>query len=394
MEPEKIREDFPIFQEKKDLIYLDNAATTQKPGHVIERVEKFYREENANIGRGLYDLSNTATQKYEDARRTVADFINASAGELVFTRNTTEAVNLVASSLELDGNIVLSEMAHHSEQLPWRRKAEREGLELDFIPTEEGRLDIKAAEQLIDQDTALISISHISNIFGRENPVKEIVKLAEKHDAYVFLDGAQSVPRKPVDVKKLGIDFMAFSGHKMLGPTGIGALYGRRKMLEKMKPYQLGGGMVKTVSREDAQWKTPPQKFEAGTQNMAGATGMAEAVQYLKEKDMEEIYSHEKQLNHRLIQGLKQIKGVKVFTTGRDVSVVSFSMEKAHPHDIAEILSQEENTAVRAGKHCAHPQIKQLGINGTVRASPYLYNTKKDIQTLLKGVRKVKNVFS
>ncbi len=394
MDPDKIREDFPIFQES-ELTYLDNAATSQKPDQVIERIKRFYEEENSNVGRGLYELASETTQNYESARRTVAEFVGASSSdEIVFVRNTSEAINLVAESLKIEGDIVIPEMAHHSNQLPWRKKAEKENLEVKWIPTEKGKLDIEAAREIIDKDTAIVSVSHVSNVFGCLNPVEELAEIAHQNDAYILVDGAQSVPRMPVDVKELNIDFLAFSGHKMLGPTGIGALYGRKELLEEMDPYQVGGGMIRSVKKENIEWEELPHKFEAGTPNIAGALGMEKAIEYLEEIGLEEIYRHEQKLTKQIIEGLKQIEGVELISPEKgDISVVSFTMENAHPHDIAEILNQN-NVAIRAGHHCAQPQMEELEISGTARASPYLYNTEEDVEKLLEAVREVKEVFS
>lgn len=393
-EARKIREDFPVFQQDPELAYLDNAATTQKPEAVIQRVKKFYETENANVGRGLYDLASTATQEYGDARRTVADFIGASTSETVFVKNTSEAVNLVASSLQLDGKIVVPEMAHHSEQLPWRKKAENENLEIEYIPTENFRLDIDAAREIIDENTALVSISQISNVFGCENPVEELADIAHANDAYIFVDGAQSVPRMPTDVKELDIDFLAFSGHKMLGSTGIGALYGRKELLEQMEPYQVGGGMIRTVKKDEFRWGEVPEKFEAGTPNIAGAVGLAEAVSYLEEIGMDEVYRHDKNISGKIREKLSEIEGVELYVPeDEDVCLVSFNIEGVHPHDVAEILNRN-NVAVRAGHHCAQPQIEEMDISGTVRASPYIYNTEKDVEKLVEAVKEVKKVFS
>lgn len=394
MDPEKIREDFPIFQDS-DLAYLDNAATAQKPEKVINRVKKFYETENANVGRGLYDLASETTQNYESARKTVADFVGAaSSSEIVFVRNTSEAINLVAESLDIEGNIVLPEMAHHSNQLPWRKKAEREGLDVKWIPTNKGKLDLEAAKEIIDEDTGVVSVSHVSNVFGCVNPIKDLAEIAHENDAYIIVDGAQSVPRMPVDVQELGVDFLAFSGHKMLGPTGIGALYGRKELLEDMTPYQVGGGMIRTVKKEEIEWEELPAKFEAGTPNIAGAIGLEAAIEYLEEIGLEEVQRHEKKLARQIIDGLKEIDGVELVSPEQDgVSVVSFTMEDAHPHDIAEILNQN-NVAIRAGHHCAQPQMEELDISGTARASPYLYNTEEDVEKFLEAVREVKEVFS
>lgn len=393
MDPIKIREDFPIFQES-DLVYLDNAATSQKPRQVIERIKDFYSGENSNVGRGLYDLTSQTTQNYEAARKTVSDFIGAkSAEEVVFVRNTSEAINLVAQSIDIDGDIVVPEMAHHSNQLPWRKKAEAENLELKWIPTKDGVVDLEVAKELIDEDTAIVSVSHVSNVFGCVNPVEELVEIAHENNAYILIDGAQSVPRMSVNVTDIDADFLTFSGHKILAPTGIGVLYGRKKLLEKMEPYQVGGGMIRSVRKENIEWERPPQKFEAGTPNIAGAIGLAAAIEYIDEIGLEEIREHEKKLAGKIIEKLKQIEGVNVVSPeDKEPVVVSFTMENAHPHDIAEILNQK-NVAIRAGNHCAQPQMEEMGLSGTARASPYLYNTEEDVEKFIEAVQEVREVF-
>lgn len=394
-EPKVLKRNFPVLQEKVDgqeIVYLDNAATSQKPQQVIDRIKKFYEEENSNTGRGLYELANRSTQAYKDARVTVADFIGADTDELIFVRNTTEAVNLLANSLNVEGDIVIADMAHHSEQLPWRENYSDDGIK--FIPTtEDYKLDIEAAEEIIDEDTGLVSVPHISNVFGCENDVERLAEIAHENDAYIVVDGAQSVPNTPVDVKELGVDFLTFSGHKMLGPTGIGGLYGRRELLEEMDPYQVGGGMIRSVEKDEIKYGKPPEKFEAGTPNIAGAVGLAEAVRYLEKVGMSDIREHEKELSKKIIEGLESVEGVKVLAP-EDASLVSFTTEIAHPHDVAEILNQQ-GIAVRAGHHCAQPQMESIGITGgTVRASPYIYNTEEDVERLIEGVKKVREVFT
>ena len=391
MNIDKIKEDFPIFAKHEDLVYLDNAATTQKPRQVTERIQKFYREENSNIGRGVYDLANTATIAYEDSRKTVADFINANKNEIIFVRNTTEAANLVAHSLSIEGEIVLPEMEHHSNQLPWRQK----GNKIKYIPTTENHeLDLEAAKDLITEDTGLVAVSHSSNVFGAENPVKELTELAHENNSKILVDAAQTAPRKEIDVKELDIDFLTFSGHKMLGPTGIGVLYGKKGILEEMQPYQVGGGMINKVSKDEVDWAEAPEKFEAGTPNIAGAIGFAAAIKYLDEIGMDSIERHEYRLTEKIREELGSLDGVSLLCPeDRDVSIVSFVCDFAHPHDVAEILNQE-GVAVRAGHHCAQPQMEQIDANGAVRASPYIYNTVEDIQKLVDGVKKAKKIFN
>lgn len=391
MEPDQIRKDFPLLENNPELVYLDNAATSQKPGKVIRRIEKFYSSENANVGRGLYDLAGKAAHEYKLARKKVADFVGARKDELVFVRNTTEAENLLAHSLSFNGDIVISDMAHHSEQLPWRRKAEEEGKDLNYIETEEGRLSVESAREVIDKDTDLVAISHISNVFGRENPVESIVKIAHENNALVVLDAAQAVPHIPVNVKELDVDFMCFSGHKMLGPSGIGGLYGKKEFLEEMTPYQLGGGMINKVTKDKIKYEDVPEKFEAGTPNIAGAVGLAAATEYLEELGMENIRRHSRELTKKMAEGLQEIDGVQVLSSD-GANLVSFTTSFAHPHDVAEVLNQH-GVAVRAGHHCAQPQMEKLEVNGTTRASPYVYNTEEDIEKFLGAVEKVAEVF-
>ncbi|MBC5792649.1 MAG: cysteine desulfurase [Nanohaloarchaea archaeon] len=393
MNPEKLREDFPIFQEREELVYLDSAATSQKPEQVINALQSFYSKNNANVGRGLYELAGDANKKFRESRKKVADFINARTDEIVFVNNTTEAVNLLAHSLELEGNIVVSEIAHHSEQLPWRRKAEEENLELEYIPTENGEFDMDAAEEIIDEETALVTISHVSNVTGSEHPLEEIVELAHRNDALVMVDGAQSVPRMKTDVKELDADFLVFSGHKMLGPTGIGVLYGKKDLLESMEPYKVGGGMIRSVKKDEVKYEEVPEKFEAGTPNVAGAVGLSAAIEHLENVGMKKIEKHDRKLCRKMKEGLSGIEGVKVLAPEEDTYVVSFTTDFAHPHDVAEILNQN-SVAVRAGHHCTQPLMESLDISGTTRASPYLYNTEKDVEKLVEAVKEVKRTFS
>ena len=395
MDSEQIRQDFPILNRNSGdqrVVYLDNAATTQKPEQVIHRIEKFYREENSNEGRGLYNLATKATQAYKNSRKTVAEFIGADADELIFTRNTTESINLLAHSLQIDGKILIPELAHHSEQLPWREKAEREDLEIEFIPTRNHKTDVEALKQMIDDDTALVSISQVSNVFGTMAPIKEVAEIVHDHGALLMVDGAQSVPNMEVDVKELGADFLGFSSHKMLGPTGMGGLFVKREHFERMDPYQVGGGMIKSVEKENVRYGEGPESFEAGTPNISGAVGMAEAAKYLENIGMSNVREHEIELAQKAIRQLETVEGITVYATDHS-SLVSFTSEYAHTHDVAEILNQY-NVCVRAGHHCAQPQMDSMDIpGGTVRASPYIYNTEEDIDRLVEAVKEVKEVF-
>ncbi len=391
MNSEKIREDFPIFIERPELAYLDNAATSQKPEKMISAVEEFYRKNNSNIGRGLYELANDSTQAYENSREKVADFIGAEKDEVVFVRNTTEAQNLAASSLDFEGSIVLSEMAHHSEQLPWREKAEEEGKQVEYLKTSNGKISVEDAEEKIDSGTGLVAVSHISNVFGAVNPVEEIIDVAHDNGALVILDCAQSAPHLNLDVKELGADFITFSGHKMLGPTGTGVIYGKKDLLEDMRPYQVGGGMVKSVKKNSVSYEDTPQKFEAGTPNIAGAVGLKAAINYLENIGLEEIHEHDQKISKMIREGLEEIESIEVISP-EDSILVSFYSEKVHSHDLAEVLNQED-VAVRAGNHCAQPQHQEFNLAGTVRASPYLYNTEEDVEKLLEAVREAVKLF-
>jgi len=391
MNPEKIRKDFPVFQNHPNLAYLDSAATSQKPEKVINAVEKFYRRQNSNIGRGLYDLANSATQIYSKSREKVAEFIGAEPEEVVFVRNTTEAENLLAYSYSFEGDIVLSKMAHHSEQLPWRRKSKKEDKDLKYIQTENGKLSLESAKEIIDQDTGLVAISHVSNVFGAENPVREIIKLAHENNAVVILDAAQSAPHMSLDVKDLGADFMCFSGHKILGPSGTGILYGRKELMKDMKPYQIGGGMVNSVEKDKVDYSTTPEKFEAGTPNVAGAAGMKAAIEYLESIGMKQIKKHTEEISEKIWNTVDRQEGFENISP-EGANIVSFKSEYAHPHDVAEVLNQY-GVAVRAGQHCAQPQVREIDVNGTARASTHVYNTEKDVKKLEKGLEEVRNLF-
>jgi cysteine desulfurase/selenocysteine lyase len=312
--------------------------------------------------------------------------------EIVFVRNCTEAENLLAESLDFEGDILLSEMAHHSQQLPWRKKAEREGKSFEYLKTENGRISLEDAEKRIDEDTGLVAIPHISNVFGVENPVKEIAELAHENDAYIVVDCAQSAPHIDLDLKQLRADFATFSGHKLLGPTGIGVLYGKKELLEDMRPYQVGGGMVNSVEKDSVNYGKPPGKFEAGTPNIAGAVGLKAAIEYLEKVGLENIESHSKEISDKIREGLKDIEGIEVLSPENSI-LVSFYSEKIHSHDLAEILNQE-GVAVRAGNHCAQPQHIEHDLTGTVRASPYIYNSEQDVENLLDAVSKAVEVFN
>jgi len=402
MNLKKLRKDFPILRRRtrgKPLIYLDNAATTQKPAQVIRAIELFYKTSNANVHRGVYGLSERATEQYETARKKVAEFIGASPGEIVFVRNTTEALNLVArtfgaEALEERHTVLLTEMEHHSNLVPWQMVAEKKLASLDFVPiTRTGELDLDSAAARLEKQPAAFSFVHASNVLGTINPARELCGLARRKGVPSIVDAAQSVPHMPIDVRDMGCDFLAFSGHKMLGPTGIGVLYGRREFLEKMEPLLGGGDMIKTVSLERSSWTEVPWKFEAGTPHVAGAIGLGAAVDYLRKIGMTNVAKHEQELTAIALEMLKRL-GVTVYGPGpsKRSGVVSFNVDKLHPHDVATILD-DEGIAIRAGHHCAQPLMGRLGVPATCRASFYIYNTAEEISSLEKGLVKARKVF-
>lgn len=396
-QPEDIRRDFPILQRVvngKPLIYLDSAATSQKPLQVIEAMDAYYTSSNANVHRGLHKLSEEATLAYEQAHQKVAKFISASFEEIIFTKNTTESLNLLAYSLlkklKKGDEIVLTQMEHHSNIVPWQQLAKERGIAVRFLKIDrQGKLDDFSP---ITKKTKIVSLTHMSNVLGTINPIKEIAKIAHENNALCSIDAAQSVPHFPVDVKKLGVDFLAFSGHKMLGPTGIGVLYGKKELLEKMSPFLYGGDMIKKVGFDDSLWNDLPWKFEAGTMNIAEGIGLAAAVDYLEKQGMKNIFAHEKSLAAYAYKRLHEEGAVIVGPPAAERGgVVSFVFDGIHPHDLATLLDQE-GVAVRAGHHCAMPLAEVLGVQGTTRASFYLYNTKQDVDKFIEAIQRAKKV--
>jgi len=386
--------DFPIL--KNNLIYLDNSSTTQKPAKVIEAIKKYYQEENANVHRGIYKLAQKATVLYEKAHEVVAKFIGAEFEEIIFTKGTTEGLNLLAYSLGKNlkegDEIVLSEMEHHSNLVPWQQIAKEKGAVLKFIPiTKDYLLDMDKAKELISNKTKIVSIAHMSNVLGTINPVKEIAELAHKVGAVMVVDAAQSVPHMSVNVNELNCDFLVFSGHKMCAPTGIGVFYGRKELLETMSPFLYGGDMIREVSFTQASWNDLPWKFEAGTPNMAGAAGLLAAIEYLQEIGMENIAAHGQNLTRYALEKLSAIHGLTIvgsINTENRGPVISFNIEGMHPHDLSEMLDKE-NIAVRGGFHCAMPLFSKLELDGSIRASFYIYNTKEDIDKLVEVVQSI-----
>lgn len=388
-----IKGDFPIL--KNGLIFLDNSATTQKPTKVIKAVKEYYEQDNANVHRGIYKLAQKSTVLYEKAHEVVANFIGAEFEEIIFTKGTTEGLNLLAYSLGKNLNagdeIVLSEMEHHSNIVPWQQIAKEKGAVLKFIPiTKEYRLDMEKAAELITEKTKIVSIVHMSNVLGTINPVKEIAELAHEVGAVMIVDAAQSVPHLPVNVKESNCDFLVFSGHKMCAPTGIGVLYGRKELLKEMQPFLYGGDMIKEVTFEQSTWNELPWKFEAGTPNLAGAAGLLAAVEYLQEIGMNNVEAHGKKLMKYALEKLSVIPEVTVIGPAEVENrgpIISLNIEGMHPHDLSEMLDRE-NIAVRGGFHCAMPLFSKLGLDGSIRASFYIYNSKEDADRLVNAVMK------
>ena len=384
---EKFKKDFPIFQNSKNLVYLDNAATSQKPKSVIEAIKKFYENSNANIHRGIYKLSERATAEYGNAREIVAKFINALPEEIIFTKNSTDSINSLAYSISSiipygRNEILLTEMEHHSNLIPWQQLAKRENMKLKFAKIKNDfTLDMSDLREKLTDKTAIVAFSHISNSLGIINPVKEIVELAKQKKILTIVDAAQSVPHTKVDVKFLGCDFLVFSGHKMLAPFGIGVLYGKKELLERLPPFSFGGGMIKKVSYENAEFADLPEKFEAGTPNIEGAIALSASVNYIKEIGINNIAVWEKKLAKYALNKLMEIPGIKIYNSGNSSGIISFNLDNVHPHDVASLLDGQE-IAVRAGHHCAMPLMKKLGISGTIRISFYFYNTFEDVDKL------------
>ena len=401
----EVRKDFPILQRETRpgtrLVYLDSTATSQKPKAVIEVMDAYYRRSNANIHRGVHTLAEEATSLYEQARVKIATFINApSAHQIIYTRNTTESINLVAYSwgranLKAGDLVILTEMEHHSNLVPWQILRAERGIELDFIPvTEEGLLDLEAYKILLARGPKLVSFTHMSNVLGTINPVREIIQLAHATGAVTLVDAAQSVPHLNVDVQALDADFLAFSAHKMCGPTGIGALYGKMDLLEAMPPFLGGGDMIKEVKLRSFRTNALPYKFEAGTPAIAEAVGFGAAVDYLSSLGMDTIAAHEHAITEYALERLEEIPGVKLFGPSADNKggVAAFTLEGVHPHDVAQILDRD-GIAIRAGHHCAQPLHEKFGLPATSRASFYLYNTKEEVDLLVNGIYKVKELF-
>ena len=395
---ESIRKDFPIlskFNRGKPLAYLDNAASSQKPSCVIDSLAKYYQEHNSNVHRGVYALAEEAEIEYQQARQTIADWINVSAEEIIFVRGATEALNLVAysfskSNLEVGDAIILSEMEHHANIVPWQMIAKEKKLKIKVVPVlEDGSLDLERLSLLMaEPDSKVLSICHISNSLGTINPIENIIQEAHTHNITVVIDGAQSVPHTELDLKKMDCDFFAFSGHKVFGPMGIGVLYGKKELLQNLQPYQGGGDMIDQVSFRGTTFAPSPQRFEAGTPNVAVAIGLASAIDYLSNYDMTELARHEDSLLQFAQSELQKINGLKIHGNAAEkVAVISFSIEGVHPHDLATLLDSE-GIAIRTGHHCCQPLMESLGVSSTARASFAFYNTMEEAERLVEAVQK------
>jgi cysteine desulfurase/selenocysteine lyase len=400
----RVRRDFPILGQQvhgKPLVYLDNAATSQKPQVVIDALTRYYTTENSNVHRGVHQLSAQATQDYEDARGKIRRFINAADDcEIIFVRGTTEAINLVAHSygrqnVREGDEIIISAMEHHSNIVPWQVLCQEKGARLRVIPINDaGELLLDEYEKLLGPRTKLVAIVHVSNVLGTINPIAQIVEMAHSHGAPVLVDGAQSAPHMPLDVRKLDCDFYAFSGHKLYGPTGIGILYGKAELLEAMPPYQIGSDMIRSVTFEKTLYNSLPYKFEAGTPNIADTIGLGAAIDYVSDIGMDRIAAYEDKLLKYGTKRLSEISGLRITGTAREkAGVLSFVMDCAHPHDIGTILDTE-GIAIRTGHHCAQPLMARLGVPATARASLAFYNTPEEIDALVKGIDRVIEVFS
>ncbi|MBP5742153.1 MAG: cysteine desulfurase [Paludibacteraceae bacterium] len=402
MDIKKIREDFPILEEQvygHKLVYLDNAATTQKPKSVVESIVNGYYHKNANVHRGVHWLSQEATEAHEAARETVRKFINAEkTSEIIFTRGTTESLNIVAATfgelLEKGDEIIVSQMEHHSNIVPWQLVCERKGAKLVMLPIDSnGEISLETLKTLINERTKLVSIAHASNTLATVNPVKDVIKIAHENGIPVMIDGAQSVPHFKVDVQDLDADFLAFSGHKIYGPTGIGVLYGKEKWLDKLPPYQGGGEMIDKVTFEKTTFNVLPYKFEAGTPDFIGSTSLAAALDYVSAIGMDNVAEHEKELVEYATKRLSEIEGMRIYGNAKKRSgLVSFLVGDIHPYDLGTILDKL-GIAVRTGHHCAQPTMDFFGIEGTVRASFGIYNTKEEIDTLAEGILRAKKLF-
>lgn len=404
MDLERIRKDFSILDQvvnDEPLVYLDNAATTQKPQQVLDVLADYYQKDNANVHRGVHTLSERATARYEAARQKVADFIQAkSSKEILFTRGTTTSLNWVAQFakeiLQPDQEVIISVQEHHSNIIPWQQACQQTGAKLRYVTLKDGELDVDSFKSMLSEKTKFVSLAHVSNVLGSVAPIGEIAELVHQVGAYLVVDGAQSVPHMAVNVQELDVDFYAFSGHKMLGPTGIGVLYGKEELLNLMSPVEFGGEMIDFVYEQSATWKELPWKFEAGTPNIVGAIGLGAAIDYLTEIGMDAIQAHEAELVDYVFPKLQAIPGLTIYGSqdlSKRTGVIAFNLDDLHPHDVATALDYE-GVAVRAGHHCAQPLLRYLQVPATVRASFYIYNTKADCDKLVEAIIKTKEFFN
>lgn len=402
MDVDAIRQQFPILDQEINghpLVYLDSSATSQKPLAVIEAVNDYYKLTNSNVHRGVHTLGSRATDLYEGAREKVRQFINAeSTVEIIFNRGTTTAINIVAQSYGLanvneDDEIVITEMEHHSNIIPWQQVAKRTGATLKYIPLQpDGTVTMDDVRQTITNRTKIVAITHVSNVLGTINPIKEITKVAHENGAIIVVDGAQSAPHLKVDVQDLNCDFYAFSGHKMCAPTGIGVLYGKRELLEQMEPIEFGGEMIDFVEKYDSTWKELPWKFEGGTPIIAGAVGLGAAIDFLTDIGMDNVLEQEEKLVKYTLDSLRTIDDIEIYGPETRAGLVTFNLGDVHPHDVSTVLDTE-GIAVRAGHHCAQPLMRWLNVSATARASMYIYNTEKDVDRLVEGLLKTKEYF-
>ena len=401
---EGIKKDFPVLNQivnDEPLVYLDNAATTQKPLKVLAAIKDYYENDNANVHRGVHTLAERATEKYEAAREKVRQFINAkSTKEVLFTRGTTTSINWVAQFagqiLKAGDEIVISIMEHHSNIVPWQEVAKKTGAILKFVYLKDGQLDMDDLRKKITNQTKFVSIAHVSNVLGTINPVEEITKIAHEHGAYMVVDGAQSTPHMAIDLQKMDVDFFALSGHKMMGPTGIGVLYGKEELLNQFEPVEFGGEMIDFVYESHSTWTELPWRFEAGTPSIAGAIALGASIDYIQELGIDQIHQHEIELIDYLMPKLQEIEGLKIYGPKDNVKrggLIAFNIEGLHPHDVATALDME-GVAVRAGHHCAQPLLNYLETPATARASFYLYNTKADCDKLVEALKKTKEFFN
>ena len=395
---DSLKSDFPIFN-NSDLVYLDNASTTQKPKQVLDAVMAMYTDSNANVHRALYDIGSKATEKFENSRKNISDFINAaSEKEIIFTSGTTESINLLAHTLDNSlgpgDDILVSEMEHHANLVPWQMASKRTGANLKFIPiNNRGELDLSDPEKYFTPATKIIALTHVSNVLGTINPINDIARIAKEIGALFIVDGAQGIPHQSIDVQDLGCDFYAFSGHKMLGPTGIGSLWGKMELLEEMNPFMGGGEMIENVSMLSSTWNEVPYKFEAGTPNFVQAVGLSAAIDYLNDIGMENITKHESELTNYALEKMSQIKGLKVLGSPKNrAGVISFNLDGIHAHDLAPFLN-EDNIAIRVGHHCAQPLLSSLKENSVARLSIYIYNDKSDIDMFCTSLSTIKGYF-